>query len=418
MGFKSRFFFVAACVLPLVFLFIATATFAEELPQIPGYLKSIDIELRAKSAIVYDASNNLVLFEKNADSLYSIASLTKIATVYVALKAIEEGNFSLHETLDISPASYANAQPAGSSLLFLGPNQNVTGLDLLYGLTVSSGNDAAHAIASIIAGSPTVFVQQMNELSQSLGMYSTVFVDSSGLGSANKSSARELMVLASSMYKRWEAMSKLLFGRRSFQFPHTENGIMQYNRNTLLDQYDGADGLKTGYTDEAGYTFVASAKRNGRRMIVVLLGIEAETREIGYRFRHEQAVQLMDSAFEQFQLYGISMQDPLITIDGGPASGAPTNMDFPSTLYLHKSQIISPELSIDTPEFVSAPVDKGEIIAHMYAMIDGNSHRVASLTAKERVERAPWWKNIWFWLRRLMIPEPAYRGIVRIAPIS
>jgi D-alanyl-D-alanine carboxypeptidase (penicillin-binding protein 5/6) len=217
--------------------------------------------VNAAAALVMDEGSGAVLWEMNGSERLAPASLTKIAT---ALVALSEGGYDRVFEVDVD----SKAMP-GSSVMGLLPGDRFTLRDLLYGLMLPSGNDAALAIARGIAGSDTAFVARMNALMTALGLYDTTFVNPHGLGSPNHlTTAYDLAAL--SRY----AMSYPGFKELVAAPYWTANGSRQigmWNSNAMVTQYAGGDGIKVGYTRRSGHTLVASATRNGHRVIVVLL---------------------------------------------------------------------------------------------------------------------------------------------------
>ncbi|MEW5818515.1 MAG: D-alanyl-D-alanine carboxypeptidase family protein, partial [Spirochaetota bacterium] len=237
--------------------------------------------ISAESAILLDYTTGTVLFEKNADLLIPPASLTKLITIAIAEDVIENGSVNLNEEVEIKPEYWAVNMPRDSSLMFLGPHQRVSLRDLLKGIAVSSGNDAAYALADFIAGSVSGFVELMNQKVRNLGFTTMHFVEPSGMSSKNRITAREYAAFCRDYINRHPESLKELYSLKEFTFPRPENlkdgykgtPITQYNRNSLLWSLEGVDGLKTGFIEASGYNIALTAQRDGMRVIAVLLGI-------------------------------------------------------------------------------------------------------------------------------------------------
>lgn len=277
--------------LPL--LFGAVPVVAEPVPAPP--------QLNAKSWILMDATTGSVLLEQNADEKLPPASLTKLMTSYVLSYEVEAGRVRNEDMVTISKNAWSQnpvfgAKFNGSSLMFIAPDKPVSIIDLHRGIVISSGNDSTVAVAEHLAGSEPAFADMMNQHAQRLGMANTHFVNSHGLDDPQHyTTARDLAILSRAIIKTQDYP---LHKEKEF----TYNGIKQTNRNGLLWTDPTVDGLKTGYTEGAGYCLVASALRDGTRLISVVMGApsikerEAQTMTLlNYGFRFFQSVKLFDA---------------------------------------------------------------------------------------------------------------------------
>jgi D-alanyl-D-alanine carboxypeptidase (penicillin-binding protein 5/6) len=231
------------------------------------------IQTTAPYALLIDYNTGATLFAKNADSAMSPASTTKILTAEIVFREIAEGRLKLSDKLPISPraAEEGDAESGGSSM-FAQVNTRVSVEDLLLGLLVTSGNDAAIALAEGIAGSEAAFAVRMNARARELGMSRSHFANAWGNGSAGQRvTPRDMARLAAHVIRAYPQFYNY-FGRSEF----TWNNIRQLNRNPLLAMGIGADGLKTGHLASSGYGLVGSAVQNGRRLILVLNGTRSE----------------------------------------------------------------------------------------------------------------------------------------------
>ena len=250
------------------------------------------IETKASYALLLDAETGVALFEKNADARMSPASMSKLMTVLMAFEALESGAISADEEFFVSDDAWRRGGAgSGGSTMFLKARSRVSVLDLLRGVIIQSGNDACIALAEGIAGSEPAFAEIMTERAQELGMSRSRFINSTGLPDPDhKTTARDLAILARELINN-HADYYRLFSERDF----TWNNIRQTNRNPLLYANIGADGLKTGHTQESGYGLVASAEQNGRRLILVINGLNSK------RERAREARKLMTFGFRNFQ---------------------------------------------------------------------------------------------------------------------
>ena len=250
------------------------------------------IETKASYALLLDAETGVALFEKNADARMSPASMSKLMTVLMAFEALESGAISADEEFFVSDDAWRRGGAgSGGSTMFLKARSRVSVLDLLRGVIIQSGNDACIALAEGMAGSEPAFAEIMTERAQELGMSRSRFINSTGLPDHDhKTTARDLAILARELINN-HADYYRLFSERDF----TWNNIRQTNRNPLLYANIGADGLKTGHTQESGYGLVASAEQNGRRLILVINGLNSK------RERAREARKLMTFGFRNFQ---------------------------------------------------------------------------------------------------------------------
>ncbi|HAT08905.1 MAG TPA: D-alanyl-D-alanine carboxypeptidase [Rhodobiaceae bacterium] len=250
------------------------------------------IETKASYALLLDVETGVALFEKNADARMSPASMSKLMTVLMAFEALESGAISAEEKFFVSDDAWRRGGAgSGGSTMFLKARSRVSVLDLLRGVIIQSGNDACIALAEGMAGSEPAFAEIMTERAQELGMSRSRFINSTGLPDPDhKTTARDMAILARQLINS-HADYYRLFSERDF----TWNNIRQTNRNPLLYANIGADGLKTGHTQESGYGLVASAEQNGRRLILVINGLNSK------RERAREARKLMTFGFRNFQ---------------------------------------------------------------------------------------------------------------------
>lgn len=251
---------------------------------------------QAPIVMLKDMDSGAVLFSRGAEKRFAPASMAKVMTAYVVLDLIRKGELTRDRQFTVGEATWKKWNGStGGSTMFLRPNEKVSVDDLLKGLITVSGNDAAAVLAVGIDGSEEVFVKRMNAVASRVGMASSNFGTPSGWpdGGVTKVSAADLVTLADRLirdhpdgYTRYFALPKLQHGTSPEGKP-----IVQPNRNPILGRFAGADGLKTGHTSEAGYCFLGSAKRNGRRLIMVVAGMPSE------KARREEAERLMNWGF-------------------------------------------------------------------------------------------------------------------------
>lgn len=336
--------------------------------------------INARSAILIESLTGTVLFEKNSQESIPPASMTKLMSLYVVYKKIEEGKASKDEIILVSKNADFRSLPPHSSLMFLEEGQEVSLHDLMLGLAVPSGNDAAIAIAEKIAGSVEGFVQLMNSEAEELGLRSLYFEDASGLSDKNRVTARDFVKFCSEYISRFPEAINELHSVGSFTYPQKENwningssvygSITQYNRNNLLTTYAPVDGLKTGYIDESGYNIALTAKiedqENGRRLIAVLLGGPGENSIEGSFLRAIDGINLLSYGFYNFK--NVKSEVPKI-ISPKIWKGIKTELEFEYpeipfiTLSVDKAVNVRTEVII--PQNIIAPIKRGEVVGQI-----------------------------------------------------
>lgn len=306
---------IASCVLVATLLFVAASAPAEDAPRLlsPDWGRVRDVApapaLEARAALLFEVDSRTVLYAKNPNVVIPAASLTKLVAVDAALDALDRGELSLDDTFVPPEASWAENQPLGSSLMFLGPDQRLAWRDLLLGLSVSSGNDAAVALALLLDGGVPAFADRMNRRAAELGLVDLFFVEPSGLSPQNTITAGGFARFLLAHLERFPEAIEELYAVRTFTYPddrhrvgpRARQPITQSNRNTLLWEYPGADGFKTGFIDESGYHLAATAERDGRRLVAIVLGIEADSHAVGGALRAADAAALLEYGFTRFR---------------------------------------------------------------------------------------------------------------------
>ena len=335
-------------------------------------------EINATSFLLIDATTNKVIVEHNANEQNPPASLTKIMTGYLAQKEIEAGRISLEDEVLISEYAWRK----GGSKMFVQEGKRVAVEDLLRGIIIQSGNDASVAIAEHIAGSESAFADMMNQQAAVLRMSNSQFANATGLPAENHfSSAWDMAVLTRQLIEEFPEHYGI-YSERSFTF----NDIEQANRNKLLWRDKTVDGVKTGFTKEAGYCLVASATREGMRLISVVMGTESDNarmREsqklLSYGFRYFETLTSLydaDVALLNKELY-YGAED---AVELGVAT--PVNVTFPRGYY----DDIETELTVRS--ILEAPLDAGQEVGEMTLRLHGKVIYEAPLVTLAAVEEA------------------------------
>tara|TARA_B100000123_G_scaffold122073_1_gene90153 strand:+ start:707 stop:1879 length:1173 start_codon:yes stop_codon:yes gene_type:complete len=318
--------------------------------------KAAEIDSSAEFAFVTDFGSGKVLMEKQPDALMKPASMAKIMTVYIAFERIADGSLSLDDTFLISEKAWRK----GGSKTFVEVGKEVSVRDLLYGVVVQSGNDAAIAIAEGISGTEEGFAEEMNYVARKLGMENTVFRNSTGWPHLEQhTTARDLNILATALIREFPAdkYPELypMFAEKDF----TYNGIKQGNRNPLVYGTQGADGLKTGHTAESGYGLVGSAHRDGQRVVMVLNGMKS------MKQRSSESRRLIDLMFREFKLYRFYDKDQ--TVDRanvwlGTKNKIDLVLEEPLHLVMARSDRRKMKVSVNWNDPVPAPITAGQAI--------------------------------------------------------
>ena len=269
----------------------------------------IDVpELFSRSAVLMDAATGTFLYYKNPDEIIPPASLTKLMTMHLALKMVEGNPALMEEPIAPPPESWAVNQPPHSSLMFLANGQQTNLRELLLGLAIPSGNDAAVAVALHLTSSVAAFTEMMNREAETLGLMNTHFDEPSGISEFNLTTARDFANFCRFYIEAHPEALRDYHTVREFAYPKPENvaevfrnrpgTIVQYNHNRLLETLEGVDGLKTGYIDESGYNIALTAKRGETRFIAVILGAPLRG---GEQIRNEDGRRLLTWAFENYK---------------------------------------------------------------------------------------------------------------------
>ena len=323
---------------------------------IAWHATAAEILTPAKQAYITDFESGKVLFAKNAEAPMKPASMAKIMTVFVVFQRLADGSLNLENKFLVSEKAWRK----GGSKTFVEVGSRVSVNDLLHGVIVQSGNDAAIVLAEGIAGTEDAFAEEMNFWAKKLGMTQTNFRNATGWPDPDlQTSAKDLNILTTEMIRRFPANTYPdlypMFAKREF----TYNKIKQQNRNPLVYGMAGGDGLKTGHTEESGYGLVGSAVRKGRRVVMVLNGMDS------IKQRSNEARRLMDLIFREFQSYEFFKQDQPVdqaNVWLGTASQVDLVLDGPLKMVLSRKDRQAMEISVQWLDPVPAPIRAGDQI--------------------------------------------------------
>ncbi len=335
---------------------------------------SLAIDTKANQAVVIDYNTNEILFEKNSNQKISPASMTKIMTVYAAFDRIQNTNLTIEDTCTVSAKAYRT----GGSRTFLEIDEQVTINTLLKGIIIQSGNDASVALAECLAGTEDDFANLMNAYSEKLNMHNTNFVNSSGWPEDNHySTVSDLAVLSNSLIRDFPNLYSY-FSEKEF----TYNDIKQPNRNRLLYNFNGADGLKTGYVKKSGWGIAGSAIRNDRRITVVINGTNSS------RLRLNESSNLLNWAFKQTTQKVLAQKDQIIKnvdvwLGSKPTVNLVVEKDVISILSFDQLKLIKSTIQYEKP--ISAPIKAGEKIGSLIINISGKPPMIVPLVADKNI---------------------------------
>lgn len=347
--------------------------------------------LAAKSYLLYDYTSGQILVERNAEARMQPASLTKLMTAYLVFDALRHGTLQPEQNLAV-PSSAVRG--SGESRMLLKAGQAVTVNELMHGLIVQSGNDAAIALALHIAGSEAGFVDMMNKEAKRLGMHNTRFANPVGLPDAQHySSARDLALLAAATLRDYP-QHYALFGLRDYAF----NGVTQANRNRLLWIDPHADGMKTGHTETAGYCLIGSVERDGRRLISVLLGAPSDN------LRATESQKLLNFGFQHFEAVRLYHKDqPVATARIWKGTKSHVKLGFRQDLFLTlpKGRFAQLKATMETRQPILAPVGGGQQLGVLKLTLSGQPYAEFPLLALEEAPLANVFSRGWDSLRLL-----------------
>jgi D-alanyl-D-alanine carboxypeptidase (penicillin-binding protein 5/6) len=315
---------------------------------------SVDLALNCRAAILIDQNTGTVLYEMNADERVPIASITKVMTLLLTFEAIHDGKLTLADTVPVSEHAYS----MGGSQIWLEPGEQFTLNEMIKAICVASANDAAVAVAELVGGSESVFVERMNARAAELGMTNTTFRNACGLDTdGHLSTARDVAIMSRTILTTCPEVLEYT----SIWTDSLRNGQTQLvNTNKLLKRYNGITGLKTGTTGGAGVCISASATRDGLSLIAVILGAPSSAD------RFNAATTLLDYGFANYEAAAVPEPDtkPLqLAVHGSAEDSVPLDYSaVPQSLLLAKGNHAALTTEITLPEQIEAPVKRGDTV--------------------------------------------------------
>lgn len=348
--------------------------------------ETVDYAPNSKSAILIDAATNTVLFEKNADEKLAPASMTKIMSMLLIMEAVDRGDISLNDEVTISET----ASSMGGSQVFLQAGEVYKVEELLKGIAIASGNDAVVAMAEYVSGSVSEFVNLMNKRAQELGLSNTVFKNPHGLDAeGHYSSARDMSRIASELIKH-EKILEFTSIYEDYLKKNDGSSVWLVNTNKLVRFYDGVDGLKTGFTETAGYCLTATAKKNNTRFISVVMGAETSDK------RSSDTTSLLNYGFNSYQTKVILKATDSLG-KKRVENGTKETVDLALTkdyvkLFRQNEAISNYSYNIKVDNLV-APIQKGSVVGTL-DVVDENNQVVDTLevTVLEDILKSNLWE--------------------------
>ena len=379
LNFKTKNIWQVHCLSPIFIAVLALLVTA------PGWAANMPAppQLKAKSYLLGDFNSGQIIVEHSPEEQIEPASITKIMSAYVILTSLAEGAIKLDDEVTISEKAWRME----GSRMFIEVNTQVKVSDLLNGMVIQSGNDATVALAEHVAGTESAFVDLMNNAARSLGMNNSFFVNSTGLPDpSHLMSVRDIFTLATALIRDFPTEYK-----RYSQKQFTYNKIPQSNRNKLLWQDESVDGIKTGHTNSAGYCLVASAERQGMRLISVLVGADNE------KERANQSKALLNYGYRFFETRKLySKDETLDTIRVWKGNPGNLTLGLREDLFVTypKGQYDNLKATIDRPDSMVAPVSPGQEVGVVRVSLDDRVLFSRKLYAQEDIKTAGFFRRM------------------------
>lgn len=360
---------------------------------------AVELQVGGKSAVLMDLATGTVLYAQNANEPLAPASVTKVMTMLLVMEAIDSGKIRWEDPVTTSEAAAAK----GGSQIYLKVGETMTVTDMLKSVAVSSANDCACALAEHIAGSEEAFVQQMNRRAQELGMENTHFVNCTGLDDSeearqHRTSAMDIARMSRQLLKYHPDIQKFT----TIWMDTVRDGAFGLsNTNKLIRFYDGATGLKTGFTSGAGYCLSASAQREGLGLIAVVMGAESS------KIRFQSCKTMLDHGFANYALIRPDLCDVgQVPVVLGKENAVSPKMAQDGTLLIDKAQRSTVVTDVRLEDSVTAPVRPGEPLGTLTLRAGDQILQQIPLVAAEGVERLGFWDLFTAVLRRAAMAKP------------
>ena len=362
-------------LLIILILLLSISTYADEIAK------------NARGAILIEPSTKTVIFDKNMHDRLSIASLTKMMGLILIFEKIDAGTIKYTDKVIAS----ANASNMGGSQIWLETGEEMSVIELLKGIIMASGNDAIVAMAEYVAGSEENFVKMMNEKAKKLGLKNTNFVNPTGLDEENHySSAYDVAIIAIELMNHPDIF-KFTTIYEDYLRKNTDRKFWLVNTNKLLKSYKGVDGLKTGMTDNAGYTMAVTAKRDGLRLLAVVLG------ETSGKERNKEVAEMLDYGFNNYEVTTIKNKDDIvgeIKIDKADPEKIDVKVGSDVTILRKKGDKVKEYNSEVKLGDVKLPLRSGEVIGKLLVKDGINTIKQVDLISSSDMKKKGFF-NLW-----------------------
>lgn len=344
--------------------------------------QSLDLAKNSQSAILIERDTGNVMFDKNANEKLPPASMTKIMTLLLIMEALEKEQITLNETITVSE----RAASMGGSQIFLEAGEEMSVEDLLKGIAVASGNDASVALAERIGGTEEEFVRMMNEKVSELELKSTKFQNSTGLPAEDHySTAHDMAIIAKELLK-YEDVTNYTGIYEDYLREGEENEFWLVNTNKLVRFYEGVDGLKTGFTNEAKYCLTATAEKNNMRTIAVVMGAETP------KERNQDISELLDYAYANYETKPLYEKNQAVSsFKWLKADKSEVNIitnDSISILFKKGTDLSQIQTNIQINQDISLPVEKGTVVGTLQVVQNGEVINETNLVVDKNMNRA------------------------------
>ena len=352
----------------LLLLLLPSPIFAEELIK------------NAESGILIEANSGKIIYEKEKDKKVSVASMTKMVAQIIIMEEIEANKIKWTDVVTASK----NASGMGGSQIYLETGEKMTVEDLMKGISIASGNDATVAMAEYISGSEEKFVERMNEKVKELGLKHTHFMNCTGLDEENHySSSYDMAMIAKELVTNHPDILKFSSIYEDYLRQNTDKKFWLVNTNKLISQYDGTDGLKTGHTDDAGYCLAATTKRDGLRLIAIVLG------EKDSKVRNSEAMQLLDYGFQNVKIKQLKKKGEVIqTLTLPKAKPNTVSIVLKDDLNVIEEMGEERNYQYDIQmKSISLPASKGTIVGKINVLANKKIVSTESLILSENIEK-------------------------------
>ena len=351
------------------------------LALLPTTADAVELPLTSRAALLMEKTTGQILFAQNEHEALEPASVTKIMTLLLTMDAIDSGALSYDDVVTVS----ANAAGMGGSQVFLAEGEKITVEELLKSVCVSSGNDAAVALAEKVSGVTELFVEQMNNRAKGLGMDDTHFVNCTGLtAKGHVTSAYDIALMSRELLTRHPDIRRFT---TIWTDTIRDGAFGLANTNKLIRFYDGATGLKTGYTTSAGYCISATAEREGMELIAVIMKGETADK------RNTDAKALLNYGFSTYALVSAAPEEPLPALPVSMGQAEQVSLTLPEegvTALVEKGRVSALERRVDLPSSLTAPVAAGQTVGTL-TLLDGETEVLTvPILAAEDVPRRSW----------------------------